>query len=196
MHSVESSIAAVPKSICTRVTRDQLEGMRLSCTVLRRWDSLRGTLQLVFDCAERMAKALEWKPPMTVEVWGHRSLLSEPMSLVAVSVAGATRRLFGRGLAGKGCGLFWIRGMLWGVRTTAGSWNVPKKHGPYGELFFLLIEKELVVFQGDGGLLGTVSEWRQSEACALCGLRTMAERPSGTVEENTSMCRVVSFLLI
>ena len=38
----------------------------------------------------------------------------------------------GKGLVGKICGLFWIRGMLWEIRTTASIWNVPKKYGPQG----------------------------------------------------------------
>ena len=31
------------------------------------------------------------------------------------------------------------------LRTASTHWNVPKKYGPHGELFFFLLKKELVV---------------------------------------------------
>ena len=63
-------------------------------------------------------------------------------------------RRCGKGLAGQGRGLVWIRGMLWGVRTTASVWNVPKKHAPLGELLFFPIKKEPFCSHEGGGISG------------------------------------------
>ena len=34
------------------------------------------------------------------------------------------------------------------LRTISTQWNVPGRYGPYGELFFLLLEKEPMVLRG------------------------------------------------
>ena len=34
-----------------------------------------------------------------------------------------------------------------GLRTTASFWNVPKKYGTHGELFFFLIKKESTIYE-------------------------------------------------
>ena len=33
------------------------------------------------------------------------------------------------------------------LRTTSTQWNVPVRYGPYGELFFFLLEKEPMVLR-------------------------------------------------
>ena len=43
---------------------------------------------------------------------------------------------------GKGAGLFWTQGVLWACAQKPGVWNVLKKYGPHGELFFFLTKKE------------------------------------------------------
>ena len=41
--------------------------------------------------------------------------------------------------------------------TTSTQWNVPRRYGPYGELFFFLLEKEPMVRQGAGSVWGPAS---------------------------------------
>ena len=73
-----------------------------------------------------------------------------------------------------------------GLRTTTGIWNVPKKYGPHGELFFFMKKKETVVLR-EMVDFGQCIPVEKMKACAMCVLRMMAERPSGRVEEITSM---------
>ena len=49
-------------------------------------------------------------------------------------------RRYGRGLAGKECGLFWMRGMLWVCARKPASGM--SKYGPFAELLFFLVKKE------------------------------------------------------
>ena len=61
-----------------------------------------------------------------------------------------------------------------GLRTTASIWNVPKKHGPHGELFFFLVNEEPVVVRKTVDF-GPFVPAEASKACALIGLHMMAE---------------------
>ena len=64
------------------------------------------------------------------------------------------------------------------LRTTSSQWNFPRRYGPYGELFFLLLKKEPMVVSelvrfGPSIPVGTV------KACALIDLHMMVEENSG-----------------
>ena len=80
----------------------------------------------------------------------------------------------GKGLAGKGRGLFWVRGMLWESARQRASGNVPKKYGSQGELFFFVIDKHPVVFREMVGI-GHCIPAKTITACAMCGLSMLAE---------------------
>ena len=83
-------------------------------------------------------------------------------------------RRFGKDLAGKGSGRFWLPRDVVGLRATATIWNVLGKYGPHGELFFFPIKKEPVVLRErvDSGPCITAE---MLKACALIGLHMMAE---------------------
>ena len=121
------------------------------------------------------------------------------LPLTAVSVAGARSLpdVWG-GLAGKGCGLFWMHGMLWFLRTTASFWNVPKKYGSCGGLFSFLLKKEpaihekMMVSKRCGG--GWPSPWKRVsnvENLVLCSLAHHACSPllQGFLHEE-ELCKV------
>ena len=120
---------------------------------------------------------------MNVEMWGHGSFWgwSSLSSVIAVSAACA------KSLQKVWEGLCW--GGMWpfldpldvvGLRTTASIWNVPKKHGPPGELFFFffLVKKELV-FVREMVDFGHCVPAETLKACALIGLLTIADEVSG-----------------
>ena len=60
------------------------------------------------------------------------------------------------------------------LRTVSTHWNVPKKYGPHGELFCFLLKKEPMVLS-ELVEFGPCISAETVKACALIGLRTMAE---------------------
>ena len=67
---------------------------------------------------------------------------------------------------------------LWdvvGYRTTASIWNVPKKYGPYGELFFFFLKKKELVVLREMVNFGHYFPVETIKACAIFGLHMMAE---------------------
>ena len=60
------------------------------------------------------------------------------------------------------------------LRTAAGVWNVAKKYGPYGELFFFLKRKE-PVFDREAVDFGSCVSAEALKACALIGLHMIAD---------------------
>ena len=92
-----------------------------------------------------LAKALEgiWKPPVNVEVRVHRTCSSELLSSFdggQCCLCKESAESVGRALPGR----MWPFLDAWDVvflRTAASVWNVAKKYGPYGELFFFLIKE-------------------------------------------------------
>ena len=62
------------------------------------------------------------------------------------------------------------------VRTASTHWNVPWKNGPHGELFFFLINKELVVASDDVSCNPSVSAEKTLKACALIGPHLFGSR--------------------
>ena len=66
--------------------------------------------------------------------------------MMAVSaVCGRSLQKVWEGLCGKGLWPFVDPWDVVGLRTTASIWNVPKKYGPHGELFFLLQKEQVVL---------------------------------------------------
>ena len=61
-----------------------------------------------------------------------------------------------------------------GLRTTSGVWNVPRKYGPHGELFFFLIKKEPFALTKDSGRFNPSVPAETHKACALIGLHLLA----------------------
>ena len=83
--------------------------------------------------------------------------------------------------------------MVVGLRTSAGVWNVPKKYGPYGELFFFLMKKEPFVPTKAVEFRPCIAA-ETLKACALIGLHVIAEEAtslslSGLSPELGGMCR-------
>ena len=60
------------------------------------------------------------------------------------------------------------------LRTASTHWNVPKKYGPHGELFFFLLKKEPLVLSELVELGPSISA-ETVKPCALIGLHVMAE---------------------
>ena len=58
--------------------------------------------------------------------------------------------------------------------TTSTQWNVPGRYGPYRELFFFLLKKELM-FIRELVRFGTSIPVEAVKVCALIGLRMMPE---------------------
>ena len=50
------------------------------------------------------------------------------------------------------------------LRPTSAQWNVPWRYGPYGQLFFFLLEKEPMVLWKQAGSAGALhpAAWRAS----------------------------------
>ena len=67
--------------------------------------------------------------------------------------APGARQKCGEGFAGRGCGVLDAWDVV-GLRSTASFWNVPKKYGQYGDLFFFMkkeptIHEKVVVSERD-----------------------------------------------
>ena len=60
------------------------------------------------------------------------------------------------------------------LRTASTHWNVSRKYGPHGELFFFLMKKEQMVFS-ELVEFGPCVSAETVKACALIGLHMMAE---------------------
>ena len=60
------------------------------------------------------------------------------------------------------------------LRTAASVWNVAKKYGPYGELFFFLIKNE-PVFDREAVDFGSCVPAEALKACALIGLHMIGD---------------------
>ena len=60
------------------------------------------------------------------------------------------------------------------LRTASTQWNVPKKYGPHGELFFFLVKKEPTVLS-ELVEFGPCVSAETVKACALIFLHMMAE---------------------
>ena len=61
------------------------------------------------------------------------------------------------------------------LRTASTHWNIPKKYGPHGELFFFLLKKEPVVLS-ELVEFGPCVSAETGKARALIGLHMMAEQ--------------------
>ena len=60
------------------------------------------------------------------------------------------------------------------LRTASTHWNVPRKYGPHGELFFFLLKKEPIVLS-ELVEIGPCISAATVKACALISLHMMAE---------------------
>ena len=66
------------------------------------------------------------------------------------------------------------------LRTASTHWNVPRKYGPHGELYFFVIYKEQVVASNEM-LPNPFVSAETLKACALIGLRLLvAEGEDGS----------------
>ena len=69
------------------------------------------------------------------------------------------------------------------LRTTSTQWNVPGRYGPYGELFFFLLEKGANGPQGAESA-GASIPVEAVKACALVGL--MQKKPTFVPDSENS----------
>ena len=72
-----------------------------------------------------------------------------------------------------------------GLHTASTHWNVPKKHGPHGGLFFFLLKEEPMVLS-ELVELGPCIPAETVKACALIGLHMMAEENALRLDGDSS----------
>ena len=72
------------------------------------------------------------------------------------------------------------------LRTTSSQWNVPGRYGPYGELFFFLLQKEPMVIR-ELVRFGPSIPVEAVKACAMVGLHMMAEENSWRSDSGSSV---------
>ena len=95
-------------------------------------------------------------------------------------------RIVGETDRGGAFGPTWIRWIVC-LRTASMEWNVPRKYGPHGELFFFLIQREQAIAPNNETFSpfinpGVRVPWFSADVrkkCALIALHVMAEEATG-----------------